>query len=105
MRRDGEASVLVRRLAIPAAAAVRDPHAACRAHDRIERGDEAARRTNPGDNAAGSADAVVDVRFAVRDNDDADAAEALFEERDETIARPLRFARVRRRGATFRSRV
>ena len=92
VRRNAEASALVGGLVIPAAAAVRDPHAAGCAHDRIERGDESARRTNPPDTASGTLDTVVNVRLAVRDNDDANAAEALFEERDKTIARPLRLA-------------
>ena len=92
VRRNGETSALVGGLAIAAAAAVRNPHAAGCAHDRIERGDEAARRTNPPDAASGTLDTVVNVRLAVRDDDDANTAEALFEERDKTIARPLRLA-------------
>ena len=42
--RDADAIVLVDGLAIGAAAAVRDPGARAGAHDRLERGDEAARR-------------------------------------------------------------
>ena len=91
VRRNGEASALVGGFAIAAAAAMRDPHAAGGAHDRIERRDEAARRANPPDTRSGP-DAVVDVRFAIGDDDDTNAAEALFEERDKTIARPLRLA-------------
>ena len=49
VRRHGEAAVIVGRLVVAAAAAVRDPDAAGRAHDRIERRDEAAGRTNPRD--------------------------------------------------------
>ena len=42
--------------------------------------------------AAGTVHTVVNVRLAVRDDDDTNAAEALLEERDKAIARPLRLA-------------
>ena len=92
VRRHREAPALVGGLAIAAAAAMRDPDTAGRAHDRIERGDEAARRANPSDLAAGPVHTVVNVRLTIRDDDDTNAAEALFEERHKAIAGPLRLA-------------
>jgi hypothetical protein len=71
---------------------VRDPHAAGCAHDRIQRRNEAARRTNPPDITTGTLDMIVNVWLAIRDNDDANTAEALFEQRDKTMAGPLRLS-------------
>ena len=45
VRRHRQATRVVRRLMIAAAAAMSDPHAAGGAHDRIERGNQTARRT------------------------------------------------------------
>ncbi len=92
VRRHREAPAFVRCLVIAAAAAVRDPDAAGRAHDGVERGHKAACRTNPRDPAFSSVHAVMNVRLAIRDDNDTNAAEALFQQRDKAIARPLRLA-------------
>src|SRR5687768_6217509 len=91
VRRYGEMPALVDRLVIAASASVRDPDTARRAHDRIERRHEPACGANPRD-LAGRIDPVMDIGLAVRDDDDAYAAEALFEQRDKSIAGPLRLA-------------
>ncbi len=103
--RHGQASAIVRGFVIAAAAAMGDPDAAGRPHDRIERRYESARWTNPREFAAERPDAIVNVRFAVRDDDDADAAEVLLEQRDKAIARPLRFANLRIGGQQLFDRV
>ena len=63
-------------LAIGAAATVRDPHAGARAHDRLERGHEPARRVK---HAHAVAHLRVDVRLAVGEDDDALALQVLRE--------------------------
>ena len=65
---------------------MRDPGTAGGPHDGIERRDEAARGPYPFDLIAV---ARVDVWFPVGDDDHAHAGQSLFEERDETIARPF----------------
>jgi hypothetical protein len=83
-----DASERIGRLAIRAAAAVRDPRAAGRAHHRVERGDEAARRPRPRDAVLFLAAAKpvpqatrraplmhVNVRLAIRDDDQSRASQ------------------------------
>jgi hypothetical protein len=69
-------------------------------------GHQTARRTDPLQLAAEGPDTVVNVRFAVRHDDDTNAAEALSEERHKAIARPLRLPGwLLRTAAIVRSRV
>ncbi len=85
--------VAVDGLAVGGAAAVRDPGARARAHHRLERGHEAARRTL-------QADAVrclrVDVRLAVRHDDDVVAVELAAQRRAERLLVPDALAAVER---------
>ena len=67
-RRDRNAVVRVHHLAVCRAAAVRDPRARARSHDRFERGDEPTRRPPDGD-VAPPVLSHMDVRLAVRDDD------------------------------------
>ena len=92
--RHAQAAARIGGFAIGAAAAVRDPGAAARAHHRIERGHEAARRPRPLDafgflpaadpvpqSARGPPAAHVDVRLAVGDDDQSRAAQRIGERR------------------------
>ncbi len=94
--RHAHAPVLIGGLAIGAAAAMRDPGAAARAHHRIERGDQAAGRPRPLDAfgflpaaqpvpqpARRAPAANVDVRLAVRDHDQPRASQGFGDRRAE----------------------
>ena len=70
-------------IGIGVAAAMCDPHAAGRTHDRIERRDQSACRTNPLDLRATS---LMDVRLPVRDHHDPYTRQPLFQERDQAPA-------------------
>ena len=63
-----------------------DPGAAAGAHDRLERGDEAARGDLQGDLAVG---AVVDVGLAVRDDQHLGAGQFLLEQPVQRLRRPF----------------
>ena len=65
---------------------MRDPDAAAGAHDRLERGDQAARRRLHHDAVV---DAVVDVGLAVRHHDDLRSWQLLVEKLMQRFRRPL----------------
>ena len=79
-----EATACVRRLAIGGSAAVRDPHARARAHDRFERRHQSARRMLDDDLTRWPA--LVNARLAIREDDDAIALEV----RAQRLAQPRR---------------
>jgi hypothetical protein len=76
----------VDRLAVGAAAAVRDPHARARAHHGLERGDEAARRVHHLDGARGAP--LVDVGLAVGEHHHPIALEVLAQGGAQALGRP-----------------
>ncbi len=83
--------VPVHRLAVCRAAAVRDPRPGARAHHRLERGDEAARRVDDADRSVRPA--LVHVRLPVRDDHDAVAVKVLAKDVLEPRRRPRRDGR------------
>ena len=85
--RHAHAAVRVDGLAVGRAAAVGDPDAGAGAHDRLERGDQAARRVQHADAAVGGA--LVDVGLAVGDDDDLLALQVAAE----GLLEPLRASR------------
>ena len=85
--RHADPPVLVGRLSVRGAAAVGDPDSGAGAHDRLERGDETARRMNDDDTAV--LGPFVDVGFPIRDDDDFLAVQVAVERLLEPLRRPV----------------
>ena len=86
-RRHADVITRIHGVAIGGAAAVRDPGATTRAHDRLERGDEAARRQLHFDFAI--VVPVVDVGFAVGDHEHIHPGQFLVEQLRQRRRRPV----------------
>ncbi len=82
----------VRRLAVGRTASMRDPHARARAHHRLERRHQPARRVH--DAGASARGLLVDVRLAVGDDHHPLALEVLRQDAAQTVGAPVSAARV-----------